>query len=217
MRSVSGLVVLGALAVPVGLGVRWWHPSDVAARATTPAAVLASDDAARAAEFAATAPSARPVIISYHDISEDPGQSPYVVTPTQFEEHMSMLEAAGFTSLSSQEMADYLEGQPVPPRSVWITFDDGTKGIWRYGDRILERHGFTATAFVITGSVDTHQPYYLTWSELRRMRDTERWDFGAHTENGHRYVYGGPQRHRAWTVPARPPVARRPATPGDPR
>jgi peptidoglycan/xylan/chitin deacetylase (PgdA/CDA1 family) len=189
VRSASALVVVAALAVPVMLGARWW-PSSVSAQRSTPPAVLQPDDLAVYTEFARSdPPSTAPVVISYHDIRPEvaPDQ-PYVVTPTLFEEQMSMLEAAGYTSITAAQMAGYLNGEPVPPRSVWITFDDGTKGVWQWADPILERHDFTATEFIITGSVGERQPYYLTWAELREMNESGRWDLEAHTDAGHVHV-----------------------------
>lgn len=192
LRAVSAVVVLAALAVPVGAGIRWW-PSDVGRRVTTPAAVLSGEQLRSYAEFADSRPNPQPLVISYHDIApEGSSDSKYVVSPEALEEHMAMLEAAGFTSITSQQMVDYLDGESIPARSVLITFDDGPRGIWRYADSILERHGFHATAFIVTGSVGTRQPYYATWDELRHMRDSGRWDFGGHTDGGHGRVPGGP-------------------------
>jgi peptidoglycan/xylan/chitin deacetylase (PgdA/CDA1 family) len=102
---------------------------------------------------------------------------------------MVMLRSAGFRSVRTSELVAWLEGRrALRPRSVVITFDDGTAGIWRYADAILARAGLRGTAFVITGSVGTHAPYYLTWDELAEMRDSGRWDLEAHTRNGHRRI-----------------------------
>lgn len=196
VRGASAIVVMACVALPVMLAVRWW-PDSLAPRHSTAAAEFTSDEALAYAAFAATAPASRPIILSYHDVlpaSDDDidegaeagaESSIYTVTPDQLESQMAMLAASGFTSITSAQMAAYLDGEALPPRSVYITFDDGAKGIWQYADRILERHGFHATAFIITGSVGTRQPYYLTWDEMRQMRDNGRWDFGAHTDSGH--------------------------------
>lgn len=189
VRSASALVVVAALSVPVVLGARWW-PSDVSTRHVTAAAVLQPDDLTVYSDYATSDPPApAPVVISFHDIQPIVSpHRPYVVTPAGLEEQLSMLDAAGYTSITAGQMAAYLSGEPVPPRSVWITFDDGTKGVWQWADPILERHGFTATAFIITGSVGERQPYYLTWGELREMRESGRWDIEAHTHAGHYHV-----------------------------
>ncbi|MEE4543059.1 polysaccharide deacetylase family protein [Streptomyces sp. V4-01] len=126
-----------------------------------------------------------PVVLTYHDISPH-SSSPYVVTPAAFDAQLAALEKAGYRTLTAEEFATYLRGGVAPPRSVLITFDDGTNGLWVYGDRILARHHMHATSFLITGRVDHDRPYYLTWHEIKRMADSGRWDFQDHTQDSHR-------------------------------
>ncbi|QMU75560.1 polysaccharide deacetylase family protein [Streptacidiphilus sp. PB12-B1b] len=125
-----------------------------------------------------------PIVLTYHDISPK-STSPYVVTPQTFSAQMAALQAAGYRSLSSQEFADYLRGGPAPPRSVFITFDDGTNGLWVYGDRIMAKYHMHGTSFLIAERVDHDRPYYLTWNEISRMAASGRWDFQDHTYDLH--------------------------------
>ena len=116
-----------------------------------------------------------------------------MVTPKAFAAQMEMLHEAGYQTLTSAQFVAYKQGQFKPSgRSVLITFDDGTAGLWKYADRVLQTYGFHAVSFVITGQVGTHRPYYLTWNEMRRMRDSGRWDFESHTHDEHSRVVTGP-------------------------
>ena len=130
---------------------------------------------------------AKPIVLTYHDLSPK-GSSDFTVTPEQFEAHMTALSALGANTLSAEEFAAWARGEPVPDRSVLITFDDGARGVWSYADGILARHGFKATAFIITGSVGTNAPYYMTWNEIQQMAGSGRWSFEAHSHLGHRRV-----------------------------
>ena len=125
-----------------------------------------------------------PIVLTYHDISPS-NDSQYVVSPSTFAAQMAALQAAGYRSLTSEEFADYLRGGPAPPRSVFITFDDGTNGLWVYADRILAKYHMHGTSFLITGRVDHSRPYYLTWNEISRMAASGRWDFQDHTNALH--------------------------------
>ena len=73
----------------------------------------------------------------------------------------------------------------MPGRSVLITFDDGTHGLWTHADKILERHGMHGVSFLITGNVGAKRPYYLSWQEIERMAGSGRWDFQSHTRKMH--------------------------------
>ena len=186
-------VVAGLLALTLVASVFWgvsaftqWR-REVGSQVSTAAALdPAQRDAFVAAAAAASgAPAgtgASPIVLAYHDIAPD-SDSEYVVTPQAFANQMAMLDDAGYTTLTSDQFTAYARGeQAPPPRSVLITFDDSTSGLYTYADRVLADHGFHAVSFVITGFVGTHAPYYLTWRQIERMRGSGRWSFGSHTE-----------------------------------
>ena len=155
----------------------------------TAAAKLPADDLRVYRKFSAAAlDDDAPLVLSYHDIEEHP-KSPFAITPARFEQHMAMLAEAGFRTVTAAQFAAYLEGQPLPRRSLVITFDDGTAGLWTYGDKILQRYGFHGVSFVITGDLsETASSYYLTWSELQEMQSSGRWDVESHSSHGHGFV-----------------------------
>ena len=164
--------------------------------ATTPAVLTADQLAAAHAATRVLPGRTPPVVLSYHDIRpaaptekypnplSNPGYH-FVVTPEAFDAQLTALAAAGYSSLTSDQYVDYLSGGEIPERSVLITFDDGTHGLWTYADAILERHRMHGVAFLITGNVGAKRPYYLTWQEIDRMASTGRWDFQSHTRKMH--------------------------------
>ena len=129
------------------------------------------------------------VVLCYHEISPKP-HNRYTVTPAAFAAQMASLRASGFHTITGSTFAALVRGARVslPPRPLFITFDDGAKGTWIYADRILRRLSFTATVFLITGDVAHHQPYYLDWAEVEAMGRSGRWGFGSHTYAGHGLV-----------------------------
>ncbi|MGE0218583.1 polysaccharide deacetylase family protein [Mycolicibacterium sp.] len=137
-----------------------------------------------------------PVVLAYHDIRPigstdehpDPTTNPhyhYVVTPEAFDAQLTALKAAGYTSISTDQYVEFLNGGEIPERSVMITFDDGTHGLWTHADKILERLGMHGVAFLITANVGEKRPYYLSWQEISRMAASGRWDFQSHTRKMH--------------------------------
>ena len=198
VRVFFALLALGLVATPFAVA---WHRHtlglQVSEQHSTPAAVLTPDQRDLAAAINSELPGRTPpVVLAYHDIRPigptekhpDPIANPgyhFVVTPETFEAQLTALEAAGYTSITSDQYVDYLNGGEVPERSVLITFDDGTHGLWTHADKILERHGMHGVSFLITGNVGAKRPYYLSWQEIERMADSGRWDFQSHTRKMH--------------------------------
>ena len=130
-----------------------------------------------------TSPQAPPLILTYHDIGHTKDR--YTVTPENFAVQMRMIHDAGWTTLTANDLSRWLAGEPMPPHGVFITFDDGTRGVWQYADPVLKRYGLHAMTFIITGFVATHAPYYMTWDQIHELQNSGRWDVEAHTHLGH--------------------------------
>ncbi|MEU4039665.1 polysaccharide deacetylase family protein [Streptomyces collinus] len=179
------LLALAVLALPFYAATEYYlYQKYVSTQVDTASVDLtATDTRAWDAKIKSLPATSAPVVLAYHDIGYN--KSDYVVTPAAFDAQMAALEQAGYRSLTTDEFVDYLKGGPAPPRSVYITFDDGPNGLWVYGDRILARHHMHGTVFLITGRVD-QRPYYLSWQEIQRMADSGRWDFQDHTHDLHR-------------------------------
>jgi peptidoglycan/xylan/chitin deacetylase (PgdA/CDA1 family) len=188
--------VLGILALTLVLSafaagyVRHRSEGQVGPQPEPPSPQLSTSELAdyRAAANTPAGVAAAPIVLAYHDIVAVPDDR-YDVARQDFARHMAMLHAAGYRTLTGDEFVAVLHGKPAPPRSVLITFDDGTQGLWTYADRILERYGFHAVALVITGHLDDRAgPYYLSWPEVVRMAASGRWTFGSHTRDSHREI-----------------------------
>jgi peptidoglycan/xylan/chitin deacetylase (PgdA/CDA1 family) len=124
-------------------------------------------------------------VLAYHGVNGR--KDHYSVTREQFAQQMTMLDRAGFETISIAEYVRFLHGVTVnlPRRPILITFDDGRLDSYRGADKILAEHGFRATMFVIAGYVEESSSFYLTWDELRRMADSDRWDLQEHAGVGH--------------------------------
>jgi poly-beta-1,6-N-acetyl-D-glucosamine N-deacetylase len=148
--------------------------------------------------LANTIPSYREAVpvLEYHGVTDtNPNQN--TVSTRMFAAHLAALKKAGFTSISLNTLEDFISGRPVtlPDRPLVITVDDGEANTWSRVDPILEKYGFNAVGFIITGSVvSSNTPsYYLNESQLQSLAHTGRWEFGGHTHRLHHYqpVPGG--------------------------
>lgn len=192
IRALAALLAVTLIAALAG-GIWYRHRWSTLVGSKIPvSAALDPPNATFYRQFAAqaaVAPAgwfADPVVLTYHDIGPNAQHSEYVVRPDAFAEQMQMLHLAGYRSLTAAQFIAYSQGKYTPPpRSVLITFDDGTSGLYRYADAILARYHFTGVSFLISGRVSTRLPYYLTWQQIDRMQASGRWEFENHTHDLH--------------------------------
>jgi peptidoglycan/xylan/chitin deacetylase (PgdA/CDA1 family) len=123
-------------------------------------------------------------VLTYHGVNKKNDE--YSVSQHSFAEQMAMLKHAGFTSISMEQFARFRRGdlRGMPARPVLITFDDSRFDSFQGADAVLRKYGFRATMFVISGWVGRYR-FYSTWHELRKMKESGRWDLQEHSGKGH--------------------------------
>ncbi len=145
-------------------------------------------------------------VLMHHHVSPAPGL--VTVSPEHFRAQIAWLANSGYQSLSSTDYEHYLAGQPVPDKSVLITFDDGWLDNWVHAHPVLTEFGFRALLFVVTGFIGNGPPRpaaacldhrsskaaiasgrmdeaMLRWSEIEAMARSGSFEFHSHT---HRHV-----------------------------
>ncbi len=95
-------------------------------------------------------------ILNYHNIAHAPRgirrwRSLYV-NPHSFARQMWLLRQLGYTGLSMSAAMPYLRGERTG-RIVAITLDDGYADNLDAALPILQRHGFSATCYVVSGGI----------------------------------------------------------------
>lgn len=124
-----------------------------------------------------SAPKARSInfrvpVLMYHRIAPraEVGNSipDLVISPQQFEAQLTALQQTGWTTVTAATLAEHLaSGDPLPKKTMVITIDDGRVDGYTNAFPILQRLGFVATYYVITGRVDRNR--YLSVSQLQEM------------------------------------------------
>lgn len=109
-------------------------------------------------------------ILAYHRIGDpepERGIKPplFEATPAQFAQQMRFL-ARNYHAVSVQELLSALSsGQPLPPRSVMVTFDDGYRDFLDCAWPILQSLRIPTTLFVATGYLSERRRLFW-WDEL---------------------------------------------------
>lgn len=114
-------------------------------------------------------------VLMYHYVSDPPAGAGAVrrdlsVSPERFREHLKMLRAGGYETISLHQLTLALQtGAPLPARPVILTFDDGYRDNYVNAFRILKEERMSGTFFVVTRMLDEQRSDYLTWGMLIEM------------------------------------------------
>lgn len=109
------------------------------------------------------------VILLYHHVSTD---TPAItsIAPEHFAEQMQFLEDNQFTVWPLPRLVKHLQTQqPVPDKTISITFDDNYESVYHTAFPLLKKRGWPFTIFVSTDAVDQRINMQASWDQLREM------------------------------------------------
>ena len=122
----------------------------------------------------------RLLILCYHGIAHEdvhlwrPG---LYLEPSQLEQRLDFLRQGQYNVLPLGAALKLLRAKQLPPRSVAITFDDGTFDFFSLGYPLLKRFGFPVTVYQTTYYTDRPIPVfnlvcsYLLWKRRGSVLD----------------------------------------------
>jgi peptidoglycan/xylan/chitin deacetylase (PgdA/CDA1 family) len=126
-------------------------------------ALMAILPAAQAAESA--------VVIMYHRFGESAHPATNIRLD-QFAAHIEELQSGDYTVLAVPDiLAAIRSGKPLPERTVGITIDDAYLSVYTEAWPRLRRAGFPFTLFVATDAIDRKFANYMSWDQIRELRD----------------------------------------------
>ena len=106
----------------------------------------------------------RATILMFHRF-HDPVRSPWGHSPELLRQNLSWLHGEGFRFGSLGEVAEQLAtGQPVPPRTVVFTVDDGYRDFADIAAPVFAEFDCPVTVFLVTGFLDGRE--WLWWDQV---------------------------------------------------
>jgi peptidoglycan/xylan/chitin deacetylase (PgdA/CDA1 family) len=127
----------------------------------------------------------RLLVLCYHGISLEDEHlwRPFLyLDPALLSKRLETLRDMRCSVLPLGEALTRLHSRDLPPRSVAITFDDGTFDFYKQAYPLLKRHGFPVTVYQTTYYTDHEMPVfnlicsYMLWK--RRDRSIDLREFG---------------------------------------
>ena len=78
--------------------------------------------------------------ISDEDIANGVEFEEYSLKPEDFEEDLKYFRNNGYTTITSADLIDYINGEkPLPLKAVIISIDDGTEGVYKNAWPLFEK------------------------------------------------------------------------------
>jgi peptidoglycan/xylan/chitin deacetylase (PgdA/CDA1 family) len=111
-------------------------------------------------------------VLCYHNVDLlKPKDTPYSVTSSLFEHQILALEKAGFTFVSMERVRKYYDsGEPLPEKSILLTFDDGRYDVYEHAYPILSALGIPWALFVYPSGINAGHPRnFMTWDDVRDL------------------------------------------------
>ncbi|MEN8176767.1 MAG: polysaccharide deacetylase family protein, partial [Pseudomonadota bacterium] len=109
----------------------------------------------------------------------------------RFAAQMAYLHRFGYAVLPFSQALKCLGGeQPIPPRAVTLTFDDGYENFFEYAYPVLQGYGYSAMVYLISGLVGKPSSWFqadgrdtpplMSRERILQLRD-QGIEFGAHS------------------------------------
>ena len=118
-------------------------------------------------------------ILLYHHIGYSlQGDTKYYVTPEMFDQQMNLLYQWGYKTISVDLLVKAItQGADLPPKPVLLTFDDGSDTVYARALPIMQRYGFTGTAYIVY--------YYIGFTNYMKVDQIQAlaaagWEIGSH-------------------------------------
>ena len=125
-----------------------------------------ANQVARAAETPASA-----VIVMYHRFGE-PDRPATNIRMDQFHAHLAELRKTRYQVMPLPEIiAKISAGGVLPDRTLGVTVDDAYSSVYEKAWPLLREAKLPFTLFVATDPVDRGAAGYMTWDQIRELRD----------------------------------------------
>ena len=147
------------------------------------------------------------VALLYHHV--DTNTPPITsIHPDQFERHLQILEEEGFTVLPLKELTETSLAVADRRKLAAITFDDAYISIYQHAWPMLKQRGWPFTIFVATEPVQTGNPGYMNWAQLKELAQN-RAEIASHSHShGHLIRRQPGEDHKTWLLRVRRDITR---------
>lgn len=119
-------------------------------------------------------------MLLYHHIGGSPSDSPYYVSENAFEQQMYLLHEWGYQTISVELLIEAIKnGALLPPKPIILTFDDGSQTVSTTALPIMQKYGFTGTAYIVYNYIGLTNDF-MDVDQIRQLYAAG-WEIGSHS------------------------------------
>lgn len=134
----------------------------------------------------------------YHSILKSQ-KGDYIISPTTFEQDLQYIQEKGYTTITISDLINYVyNDNPIPEKSIIITFDDGHYNNYGYAVPLLKKYNMKAVISIVGKYTDTYSETnetnlnysYLRWVDIKELIDDGTIEFQNHSYDLHDNLHG---------------------------
>lgn len=118
-----------------------------------------------------------PVLMYHHVVPDGEACNEMTVTAGRLEEDLRWLAENGYHTVLPRELA---AGQPLPEKSVLLTFDDGYRSNYLLAYPLLQKYQVKAAVALMAYMPDSRSDGFLSWDMCREMTASGLVEIGSH-------------------------------------
>ena len=126
------------------------------------------------------------IALSYFGVDRI-GDTSTLIGKEQLRRQLTELHDQGYVTITQKDILDYYrQEKPLPPRSLYLMFEDGRRDTAIFAQEIMEDLNFKATMMTYPEKFVHKDPKFLTPKDLHEMEESSFWEMGT---NGYRLEY----------------------------
>ncbi len=110
-----------------------------------------------------------------------------LISTKRLDEHLKALKDNGYVTITQKDIMDYyLKAKPLPPKSLFLLFEDGRRDTAIFSQKIIEKYNLKATMLTYADKFAKEDSKFLSSKDLLELVDSSYWELGT---NGYRLEY----------------------------
>lgn len=125
------------------------------------------------------------IALSYFGVARN-GTSD-LISKKRLDQQLKALHDQGYVTISQQDVMDYYKlGKPLPPKALFLSFEDGRNDSSLFAQPLLEKYNYKATVLSYANKVGSNESKFLQPKDMLSMMKNGYWELGS---NGYRLSY----------------------------